>query len=243
MIYQKNEIVILPTKRTWACTIMSVIWVVLGTWVLAQKISMSGFEETVKFFTNWTFITTTGYFYLELFGALESSGCFTSLIRVAFMWMVLGQNLLVFTLVFILLYENWSIMTDMTNLYGGEFTFGEIVDLEKLFHVLPTFFMLYFVFLCKEETKKTTLLVPRSHSPWEQYAYGWIVVIYQIYSGMIFLILYQLMMNFNLVYDVLFPWYYGSALSLFVLSVVILPLYMSMIPTSPMQLKLEEEKM
>lgn len=203
----------------------AVFWV-----IFPLKIKTGGVYETGSYFTNWTFGVTGAYFTLQLFANIDCSGIAQQYIYLTLFWTVLGQNMIVFFLVYYLMVENYSLMENMIKEKGGNYTLGEIVDLEKVFHVLPTFFLLYLYALDVRSIRKSLGIMRRlmdSNRKW----IAWFSVIFQISGGIFLLIFFEIILGFSKIYGVSIGWEYGFLMSVGVLIFFVSPLYYNAFPS------------
>lgn len=216
-----------------------IMWNVLFWFIFPLKIQSGGVYETESYFTNWTFGITGGYFTIHLLAFLDRTRALQKYVYFYLFWMVLGQNLIVFFLVFALMALNWSLMSSMVRENGGEYTFGEVVDLEKVFHVLPTFFLVY-LYAIDEHSIRNSLVVIRSVMNKRKKVAAWLVIIMHFLSAMFFFLFFQIFIGFEQMYDIKISWLYGLLTSLAILVFFMGPLYYNVFPSRHYARKMAE---
>lgn len=209
-----------------------ILWNILFWSIFPAKISVDGFYETFGFFTNWTFAETGLYFTLELAGYIYSFfttnnnwKSYQHCIRMCLIWAVLGANFLVFFMVFVLMVENWEMMNALTTEGGGTYTLGEVVDLEKVFHTLPTLFVVYFMLIVRDEIEESIHPIKNMIATEGEAHLGWLLVGLQVFSGTVLMLLFEGVLGFNNVYDAHVSIWIGFLFVIVIICTSVLPMY------------------
>lgn len=218
-----------PTMKAYTILVLTFTYAAVFWAVFAAKCAVEGFGEVMRYFTNWTFFITSLYFTAE-FLAYFPPPRFQQGLRLCFWWMVFGQNVLVFCLVFLMMLNNYSIVEKLTDKNGGDYTLGEVMDLEKLFHVIPTLLLFYMCVINRTELKRAMCFVVLLRERGAG-ALASLVIIYHIASGTFMAILFQLAFGFNETYGTTIPVGLGLLAVLMIILLFVCPIYYELFPS------------
>lgn len=214
--------ILIPLILTFAYAV--IFWI-----VFAIKCYVEGFGEVMRYFTNWTFFITGVYFTVEFFTYFTPLRV-QQMLRFLFWWMVFGQNVIVFCLVFIMMLSNSSIVEKLTEKNGGDFTLGEVLDLEKLFHVIPTVFLFYLCIINRNDIKESMMMVRESINK-GAYALTAFMVLFHTFSGSFMAILFQVVFGFNETYNTSIPVGLGVLAVICIIAIFVCPAYYELLPS------------
>lgn len=241
-IKQKNEHTLPPKKSlrkmpslyiqraaalTWACVTLVMIIV---------KFAAQGYAETMSYFTNWTFMftsvyysTETVFFFFDREKTTPIDGEFNPSMRLSMatvkmrffvFWPLFGQNMLVFCLVYLMLLQNSSLITASTQQGGGSLSLGQVLDLDRAFHVVPTVFNLLYIILMFDDMRDCMKFI-RCYGYDVKSRFSWWIICYQVFSGAISMIAFQLFLGFDVIYGTNLRWIYGLGFSLLILTITV----------------------
>jgi hypothetical protein len=239
--HKKYRMDVFECKRWWWRRMfkftVAFVWTLISWVTILAKIRGSSVEATMYYFTNWTFVLTAAYFTSEVimfrfrtysrFVAPTCTADGNDSLNVILFWWVLGQNISVFSLDFVLMLQNDGLVIEETKAGGGRFTVGQVMNFDKLFHVLPTVVMLLYYILSSDDIRKSMENVFYGQ---KRNAIGLLTCCLHVFSGLKILIFFELYFGFNAVYQVHMPWVYGMSLSAMLLFCLVGPLYYLILP-------------
>jgi hypothetical protein len=140
--------------------IIDLVWVVV-TWALAiGKIHNDGITLFFSHLTNWAWTGNAIYFALDLLMRWKRfRNLFRVLVQGITFFTVMSLTLMVFWLVWIALKDNPGLLENETKEHGGKFDAGFVFDMNTVFHVLPTIFVIVHLILRRDEFTKTVGMV------------------------------------------------------------------------------------
>lgn len=135
----------------WVAVVIFTVWAATILVLGIGKIVMDGMERYLVHFTNWSWTLNGALFVLDLLSLTDGSGYYTFCIVSMFFWLVNGVSWSVFWLIFIVLYENPDLLITMSNRGTGDQPLGFIMDMDRVFHVLPALMTLLYMFLRRDK--------------------------------------------------------------------------------------------
>jgi len=200
---QYHETVI---ERISSGVFFNIMWPVVIWGLLIGKLVNGGTHDFIKHFTNWNWSMNAIFFTTRTIGRLPwiltgrtthnrislfANGCL--------FWLTNGMSWLVFWLVLIMLADNPDILLEMAK----EFGLGMILDLDRVFHVFPTVFLLIYWAMCGHEISwPLQVLVYRgSFDGWRKIT--WVYFIFNVlFGGLLIMAIYFACFDISAVYGI-----------------------------------------
>jgi hypothetical protein len=196
-------------ERIAAILLFNVAWVSLLWVMFIGKLVVSGTHEYISHFTNWAWTINALFFLLDTVAKILScanrrSGSALALYGVGFLfWIAHGMSWLVFWLVFIMFGDNPRVLTDL----AGDYDMGFILDMDRIFHVLPSMILLIYVVL-ERRLIGWTIAVLVYRNSFRQGVGAWFYLLgVVLFGGLITLALYYASYDIAIVYGITTsPW-------------------------------------
>ena len=191
-------------EKVFVFAFVNVVWLVVLWGVGIGKLVDSGFHDYFKHFTNWNWTLNSFYYFLEFIRIIYSynhkdkyKNILTLYVDGFVFWLTFSASWFVFWGVFVMFANSTVIVTEIEKKY----TLGFILNMEKLFHVLPAIVILFYFFI-KQQVFGWTLqvLVNKSRIA---YVSTWIYIIVIVcLSGIIAVALYYSTFDISSVYQI-----------------------------------------
>lgn len=165
------------------------IWLGVLLYVAIDKIITSGLEDYFNYFTNWSWSIQIIFYYLLgvavlLEGALFKFCCEYLLLPVT------GITLLIYVVVMVLVLINPNFILE----HIGEYSAGMVFFGNALFHYVPPFILVLFIFICSKKIKSA---LRENEKPRDYRDY-----LYQVYSPLIVVSFYRICNDYREVYRI-----------------------------------------
>jgi hypothetical protein len=189
----------------------NIVWTLVLLGIMIGKLVETGGHEYIIHYTNWCWTANVIFYLLETIGQLYSASLVHHGTRNAFMvgvvggvfWIANGMSWLVFWLVFVMLADNSNILLDMTTGYGGQYTLGFVLDMDRLFHVLPALFNLLYCFLRKKQLAFAIEVLAYRGS--FNHLDTWVYLLYILFGPLLSLVFYIVSYNISQIYGITTP--------------------------------------
>jgi len=190
--------------------LFNVLWLLFLWTFTIGKLVKSGFHDFFIHFTNWTWFANAFFFLLETLllkiprlCGYSNKNMATLYVLGFIFWVVNAMTWLVFWLVFIMFADNAGILLDMAT----EYDMGFLLDMDRLFHVVPLPVLLFYVLL---EGRRIgwalSLLVYRtSFRSWISWFY---LIVFVLASGLITLGVFHACFDMKVVYKITSPMWF-----------------------------------
>lgn len=183
----------------WITTAICGVWTVALWLLLIGKLATDDFLSFINHYTNWSWVINAAFFMLDIFSLFDKTRYMSMILGSSLFWLANASSWLVFWLVFIMLSDNPNIIIELSNQGGGKYPLGFILDMDRVFHVLPAIFILvYFVIRRKSVTRGVALVF----YPTTSKAIKAIYVLYIIIFSATPLGLYNIFFNFVEIYGI-----------------------------------------
>lgn len=131
--------------------IIFALWAIIIFILGIGKLVTDGFGTYAQHFTNWQWSIQGFFFLFDVLTVFDRTGYFSFyLVSFAF-WLTNGVTWIVFILIFIVLGENPDLLINMSNRGTGTLSLGVILNMDRVFHVLPAFMILLYMFLRRDK--------------------------------------------------------------------------------------------
>jgi hypothetical protein len=143
------------TARRTVLFIFVTMWTLFSWGILYAKMTGEGISvrETFGYFTNVVFFMQALFFscyLLSFFGDVETR-TLEFVVLGGFMLMVVTQIMLVAIFVMVVLYDSPTLITSPMISGGGDFDDGLVLAMDRIFHVLPAFVAIIFLFAARSD--------------------------------------------------------------------------------------------
>lgn len=204
-------------ERVVVFILFNVIWTPIVVIGAIYKLAQEGLHEYISHYTNWGWTISAIFFFVESISKITCSRRnIVSLYAVGFLfWLAHGTAWLVFSLVFIMFAESTEVVMSLMVEHGGQYASGTVLDLERVFHVLPAIALLFYVFLQRRLIQwSLRILLPR-HSVAKCYAIPWAYLSFILFAHLLPAILYLVLYDIEEVYKMKTPFWLLAIFSLF----------------------------
>ena len=167
-------------------------------------------HEYIIHFTNWTWTANALFWTADFFCSLYSlsqpkkyKNFYTLFILSVPFWITNGMSWLVFWLVFIMFADNSNILLNLTTINGGEYTLGFVLDMDRVFHVLPPIFCLLYCFF-RRKAFAWAIKIILYRGAFSNF-FSWLYILTIVFGPLIALIFYCVSYNIEYIYGISTP--------------------------------------
>jgi len=142
---------IITKTEKWIAIVLFFVWAIV-VWLFGiGKLVSDGTTGYLIHFTNWSWTLQALFFTFDLIFLLNKNGSLTFYLVSIFFWLVNGVTWSVFWLIFIVLGNNPDLLIDVSDRGTGTHSLGFILDMDRVFHVLPAVMILFYIFLRRDK--------------------------------------------------------------------------------------------
>ena len=190
----------LPSYEKIILITICIFWVIV-VWLLGLgKIFLDGLVNYAIHFTNWSWTINGVYLLLDLVSCLDKTGKLSFYVISIGFWLVNGVSWIVFTLIFIVLHDNPDLLINMSDRGSGEQTLGFIMDMDRVFHVLPALVILLYMFMRRDKIGLVVYVFMNKRE--NQYALRFNYAFISMISPVLFTIIYCITVDIYAIYGI-----------------------------------------
>jgi hypothetical protein len=118
------------------------------------KLASESFLDFIEHYTNWVWSICTFFFTALVISLMMATRWMEMQVLFIFLWPTMFNTWVMFFLVFLMLLSNPGTITDNFKENGGDFDPGVVFNADRLFHVIPPFFVLITIFVLSTDIRE-----------------------------------------------------------------------------------------